>query len=76
MTFNSLQFGIFFAAVTLLYFALPHRFRWAMLLVASCWFYMAFVPIYILILFFTIGVDYVAGILIESAGGATRRLWT
>jgi len=62
MLFNSLQFAIFFPIVTLLYFALPHRRRGAMLLVASCLFYMAFVPAYIVILFVTILVDYVAAL--------------
>ena len=47
MLFNSLQFAIFFPVVTLLYFALPHRWRGALLLAASCLFYMAFVPAYI-----------------------------
>jgi alginate O-acetyltransferase complex protein AlgI len=65
MLFNSLSFVIFFLVVSSLYFALPHRFRWVLLLAASCFFYMCFIPIYILILAATIGVDYVAGILIE-----------
>src|ERR1051326_7662558 len=66
MLFNSLSFLIFFLVVSTLYFALPHRFRWMLLLGASCFFYMCFIPIYILILAATIGVDYVAGILIEG----------
>jgi alginate O-acetyltransferase complex protein AlgI len=72
--FNSIQFCLFFPIVTALYFALPHRFRWALLLAASCTFYMAFVPVYILILGFTIVVDYFAGILIEDAAGPKRRV--
>ncbi len=36
---------------------------------------MAFVPVYILILFATIVIDYAAGILIENAEGHKRRLW-
>ncbi len=40
MLFNSLQFLIFFPLVVLAYFLLPHRFRWAFLLVASYYFYM------------------------------------
>jgi D-alanyl-lipoteichoic acid acyltransferase DltB (MBOAT superfamily) len=76
MLFNSLQFAIFFPLVTLLYFALPHRWRGAMLLAASCVFYMAFVPAYIGILAVTILIDYVAGIRIEAATDARRRkLW-
>ena len=75
MLFNSLQFMFFFPAVTLLYFLLPLRFRWMLLLVSSSYFYMAFVPAYILILFFTILVDYVAGIFIENAVGSRRKTY-
>jgi alginate O-acetyltransferase complex protein AlgI len=76
MLFNSAEFCLlFFPLVTALYFVLPHRYRWALLLGASCWFYMAFVPVYILILAFTILVDYAAGILIEDSTGRKRRLW-
>ena len=75
MLFNSLQFLIFFPAVTTLYFILPHRFRWFLLLIASCIFYMAFIPAYILILLVTIVVDYIAGILIEKSQGKKRKLY-
>jgi alginate O-acetyltransferase complex protein AlgI len=75
MLFNSLQFAIFFPVVTVLYFALPHRWRGTLLLLASCVFYMAFVPAYILILLVTILIDYVAGMRIEATAGPRRRLW-
>ena len=75
MLFNSFQFALFFPLVTLLYFALPHARRGTMLLLASCLFYMAFVPAYIVILFVTILIDYVAGIRIERATGERRRFW-
>src|SRR5947209_9378359 len=75
MLFNSLHFLLFFPVVTLLYFALPYRERWALLLAASCYFYMALVPVYILVLFCLIGVDYTAGLLIEPAQGAKRRFY-
>lgn len=45
------------------------------MLASSCYFYMAFVPIYILILGFTIVVDYIAGIFIEKSSGKRRRLY-
>lgn len=66
MLFNSFNFLVFFPIVTTLYFVLPHQFRWFMLLCASCIFYMFFIPEYILILLFTIIVDYFAGILLEN----------
>ncbi|HUI08009.1 MAG TPA: MBOAT family O-acyltransferase [Verrucomicrobiae bacterium] len=73
MLFNSLQFCFFFPIVTLGFFALPHRYRWAWLLAASCYFYMVFIPAYILILCFTIVVDYFSAILIEGSQGARRK---
>lgn len=73
MLFNSLGFMCFFPLVTLIYFILPHRFRWQWLLAISCYFYMSFVPIYILILAVTITIDYFAALLIEKAQGKTRR---
>ena len=66
MLFNSLQFLIYFPMVTTLYFLLPHRWRWLLLLAASCYFYMCFIPIYLLILVVTITVDYLAGIGLDS----------
>jgi D-alanyl-lipoteichoic acid acyltransferase DltB (MBOAT superfamily) len=75
MLFNSIQFVIFFVVVTKVFFALPHRFRWLLLLLASCYFYMAFVPVYILILFFTIVIDYIAGILLEDSEGKRKKLY-
>jgi alginate O-acetyltransferase complex protein AlgI len=73
MLFNSFEFLFFFAFVTSAYFALPHRWRWLLLLVASCAFYMRFVPVYILILLATIVVDYFAGIWIEDATDPSRK---
>src|SRR3984957_8082838 len=67
MLFNSFNFVFFFLIVTSLYYLLPFRFRWMLLLAASCFFYMAFIPIYILILIITILIDYWAGIYIEKA---------
>ncbi len=75
MLFNSLEFLIFFPVVTTLYFVLPHRYRWFLLLLASSIFYMAFVPVYIAILAITIIIDYAAGILIEDSAGGRRKTW-
>ncbi len=75
MLFNSIQFLIFFVVVTVLFYLLPHKFRWLLLLLASCYFYMAFVPVYILILGFTIVIDYFAGLYIEKSTGHKRKLF-
>ena len=57
MLFNSWSFLVFFPIVTLLYFLAPFKVRWLLLLVASCIFYMAFMPIYLLVLASTIVID-------------------
>lgn len=74
MLFNSVQFIFFFIVVSILYYMLRHRGRVWLLLLASCYFYMAFKPVYILILGVTILVDYFAAFLINKAEGK-RRKW-
>ena len=65
MVFNSIEYLIFLPLVVMLYYLIPHRYRWILLLTASCVFYMWFVPKYILILLVTIVIDYFAGLLME-----------
>jgi alginate O-acetyltransferase complex protein AlgI len=74
MLFNSFAFLVFFPVVTILFFILPHRFRWILLLAASCLFYMFFIPVYIFILICMILIDYAAGILIENSS-QHKKLW-
>jgi alginate O-acetyltransferase complex protein AlgI len=66
MLFNSIEFCLFFVVVNMLYFSLKHEFRWLLLLVSSCFFYMFYIPYYILILGFTIVIDYFIGIYLEE----------
>ncbi len=73
MLFNSVSFLIFFPVVTLLFFFLPHKYRWIWLLGASCFFYMFFKPEYILILAFTILIDYYAGLQLEQTSNPKKR---
>ncbi len=73
MLFNSLHFFIFFIIVTLGYWSLGWAGRWRLLLFASCYFYMIFKPEYLLILFFTIVIDYYAGIWLEKTQGTPRK---
>ncbi len=77
MLFNSITFIVFFTAVVLLFYALPQKFRWLLLLVASCIFYGAFIPEYLLILFAIILVDFYAAKMMSKVQGAKRKryLW-
>ncbi|MES2203233.1 MAG: MBOAT family O-acyltransferase [Patescibacteria group bacterium] len=75
MTFISLSFMIFLPLVVAAYFICPTRWRWALLLAASCYFYMAFVPAYILVLFALIAIDYIGALLIERSEGRSRTMY-
>ena len=75
MLFNSLHFLFFLPCVVGLYYLLPHKYRWILIFVASCYFYMAFVPKYILILFLIIVIDYSAAIAIEKSIGRRRLIF-
>ena len=73
MLFNSFEFVAFFTLFLILFFSLPHRFRGIFLLGASYVFYMAWKPVYALLLFLTTMVDYVTARLIVSAKDQTGR---
>jgi alginate O-acetyltransferase complex protein AlgI len=75
MIFNSYLFFIYFPIVTILFFLLPHKFRWVHLLAASFIFYIAFLPLYVFILVITILVDYIAAIYIEGSLGNKKKLY-
>lgn len=66
MSFNSIQFFLFFAIFLSIFFFLSARAQRLFLLCASCVFYMAFIPEYILILFAMILVDFFAGICLAN----------
>ena len=66
MLFNSFQFLLFFVIVTILYYVVNSHWRWLLLLLASCIFYMSFIPAYILVLFSIIIVDYTAALYMEK----------
>lgn len=74
MVFSSFEFLLFFPIVTFLYFTIPYRFRWILLLLSSCIFYAFFKWEYILILFFTIIVDYYAAFWIDRSQGRQRKM--
>ena len=67
MLFNSISFLIFFPVVILLYFIIPHRFRYIWLLAASYYFYMAWNPVYALLMLTSTFITYTSGILIDKA---------
>ncbi len=76
MLFNSLAFGIFLPIVFILYWIIPHKYRWIMLLAASCYFYMSWNPKYVLLIFIMSFVTWEAGKLVYAAGDIRKKkLW-
>lgn len=75
MAFNSLAFLAFFPLVVGVFYALPHRWRWPLLLVASYGFYMGRRPEYALLLLFVTATTFVAAQQMARREGAARRWW-
>ena len=73
MLFNSFEFLIFFPVVTVLYFILPHKYRWVLLLAASYYFYMAWKPAYVLLIFLSTIIDYFASIWMSKQTEKSKR---
>lgn len=65
MLFNSLTFLIFLIIVLSLYYILPHKYRWYLLLISSCIFYMAWRIEFIFLILFSSFFNYYIGLLIE-----------
>lgn len=83
MLFNSLEFLLFFPAVTLLYFFMSHKYRWVWLLITSYYFYMSWDARYALLIATSTLITYISGILIgysntlsnQEKASRQKRLW-
>jgi len=76
MSFNSLEFLIFFPLVAFLYFCIPYRFRWILLLIASYYFYMCWRAEYIFLIIGSTLVDYFAGLqMAKTTHQAKRKMY-
>lgn len=66
MLFNSFAFAVFLPIVFALYWCLPHKYRWILMLIASYYFYMSWNVKYVVLILFTTVVSYVAALLLEK----------
>lgn len=66
MLFNSWQFAVFLPVVFALYWLIPHRGRWVLLLAASYYFYMSWNAKYVVLILFTTAISYFAALLLEK----------
>ncbi len=75
MLFNSLQFLVFFVIITSLYFNVPQKLRWQVLLIGSCYFYMSFALVYFPIMGITISTAYLSGLKLGKADFKNKKLF-
>src|SRR4051812_48519613 len=74
MVFNTFHYLIFFPVVCLLYFvARQRRTQTAILLIASYYFYMAWKPMYALLLVTTTSIDYLCALRIDASSNPSQR---
>jgi D-alanyl-lipoteichoic acid acyltransferase DltB (MBOAT superfamily) len=62
MLFNSIDYLLFLPVVVALYFAIPAKWRWILLLMASYFFYMCWKAEYVILIMISTLVDYYAGV--------------
>lgn len=74
MQFNSLQYLFFLPLVIFLYYLIPNRFRWILLLVGSYYFYMCWKVEYLLLIILSTSIDYFAGVLMGRKGTTKERI--
>jgi alginate O-acetyltransferase complex protein AlgI len=73
MLFNSFSFLAFFTVLVVIYYLIPHRFRWILLILASLYFYATFNLGYVLLLLVFSLIVYLAGLGVDASQSTSRR---
>ena len=73
MLFNSFSYAIFLPIVFILYWSLPMRFQWAVLLVSSYYFYMSWNAGYILLIVSVTVISYLTALLTEKTADPKKK---
>ena len=76
MLFNSLTFLIFLVYILSLYYILPYKYKWYLLLIGSCIFYMAWRIEFIFLILFSSFFNYYIGLLIEKYEDKSKTILT
>jgi D-alanyl-lipoteichoic acid acyltransferase DltB (MBOAT superfamily) len=74
MLFNSYKFAIFFIVVVGAFLAMPQRFRWLFLLIASYFYYMCWDPKYALLILTTTTIVYGTALLMHNRSARVKKL--
>ncbi|MFC1608484.1 MBOAT family O-acyltransferase [Candidatus Latescibacterota bacterium] len=73
MLFNSIHYFFFFPVIVAVFYSIPHRFRWMLLLAASYYFYMCWKPEYLVLILIATAVNYLAGLMMGAAASVKAR---
>lgn len=73
MLFNSMAYAIFLPLVFIIYWCIPSKYRWILLLGASYYFYMSWNPKYVVIIAFTTVVSYLCALALEKVSSQPLR---
>lgn len=66
MLFNSLEFAVFLPIVFALFWLLPEKFRWIVILVSSYYFYMSWNVKYVVLILFTTVISYFCARILQN----------
>ncbi len=76
MSFCSFHFIFFFFLVFVLYYKLPSKYQWVLLLISSYYFYMCWKPEFIILILISTCIDYFSGLSIERTDSKKiKRMW-
>ena len=75
MLFTSLAYFVFLFSVLIIWFGLPVRYRWVVMLVASYFFYLTWSPAYVMLLLFSTIASYGIARQIVAESGTSRKHW-
>lgn len=73
MLFNSFAFAIFLPVVFTIYWILPRKFQWVVILISSYYFYMSWNAKYVFLILLTTLISYVTALLLEKEENSRLR---
>lgn len=74
MLFNSISFIFFLLIVFCVYWSIPSKYQWILLLLSSYYFYMSWNAKYVVLILFTTLISYITARLIESVDVKKKRI--
>lgn len=75
MLFNSISFFVFLPIVLFFNYIVPNKFKWVVLLVSSCYFYMSWKPEFIILIFISTAVNYFCALKIHSLTISNKKVF-